>query len=359
MTTVGYGNTDIDTLGKRVFAMFVMIIGAFLCDAGITSTLCSIIHIEDSNHAESNRFWEAAKQLAELESLSPVSQERITEYYEFKRQRQSEVDIFKQMNPGFAVNVKGYLLLRAMGRPTERCAQFQNFSPGMIRSLVNGVRPKLFVSGDIIFDAGNPVDKIVFVLSGTLKVFVGAPSIWGNHSAKEGKGKLDRQKSYKSVTKKQNNVIQALENNDSRAMLLENPGLLLPNRAWGETTKELILCKSVCEAWVCDQELYKRIKKMQPSIGGQFHNLEELISDQLGLKEFENFLNETPEKVFLQFLVDLRKFERSPEVVYKKYLAAGAPSQLDFPQGFSINPQAKLEDSVQEVKVFVTSTLNA
>ena len=48
---VGYGNIVPESSAQRLVAGAACVLGALLCDAGITSTLCSIVDSEDTEGA--------------------------------------------------------------------------------------------------------------------------------------------------------------------------------------------------------------------------------------------------------------------------------------------------------------------
>ena len=52
---MGYGSVPCNTIAERIFAMMAMIVGAVICDAGITAVLTSLISNKDEQAGTNNR----------------------------------------------------------------------------------------------------------------------------------------------------------------------------------------------------------------------------------------------------------------------------------------------------------------
>jgi hypothetical protein len=70
IVTVGFGSIAVVTSLERVFAMSVMIVGAIMCDAGITAMLSSIIANADKLSGATRRSKEAMMQFCKSHRYS-------------------------------------------------------------------------------------------------------------------------------------------------------------------------------------------------------------------------------------------------------------------------------------------------
>jgi len=61
ISTTGYGNITLVKENEKLFAMVAMIVGAILCDAGITAILTALIENKDHQAGSNNRRIDCAK----------------------------------------------------------------------------------------------------------------------------------------------------------------------------------------------------------------------------------------------------------------------------------------------------------
>lgn len=83
IVTVGFGSVAIATSAERVFAMSVMIVGAIMCDAGITAMLSSIIASADKLSGETRRSKEAMLQFCHSQGYSDDISSKVALYYDY------------------------------------------------------------------------------------------------------------------------------------------------------------------------------------------------------------------------------------------------------------------------------------
>ncbi|CAK8988552.1 Potassium voltage-gated channel protein eag (Ether-a-go-go protein) [Durusdinium trenchii] len=304
MTTVGYGNIPVATNADRLYMMVVMLFGAFLCDAGITSTLVTIVDVEDASSAILTRNQEAALYSCERAKLGSDIVDEVARYFEFRSRNHgiSDVTFFAQLSRMLEFEVRATLMYRAMQRLPEECMPLREFSPGMLRTLVLNIDQQAFVPDDVLFSSGAAISKIIFVMAGSVRV----------------------------TMDKSSNPVE-----------LSNPGLLLTNRKWGDKAKEDIVCSTCVDAWVCDENLYLRLLKLKPQLGGVFDSLEALIKDYKATRYFEKFLTHIGQKERLLFLRAVEAYRSSPKQeatrakrakhVFTTFLMPGALQRVEIP----------------------------
>ena len=83
IVTVGFGSISMVSGVERVFAMSLMIIGAIICDAGITAMFSSIIANTDKLSGITRRSKEAIMQFCQSHKYSNDIQKKLTIYYDY------------------------------------------------------------------------------------------------------------------------------------------------------------------------------------------------------------------------------------------------------------------------------------
>lgn len=81
--TVGYGSIELSTNVERAFAVCVMIMGAILCDAGMTAVLSSIIGNADKQSGLTRRSREAMLKFCESNKMGDTVVEKVNIYYDY------------------------------------------------------------------------------------------------------------------------------------------------------------------------------------------------------------------------------------------------------------------------------------
>ena len=83
IVTVGFGSVSVVSSTEKVFAMSVMILGAIMCDAGITAMLSSIIANADKLSGTMRRSEEGMLQFCRSHRYSEDIQGKVTLYYDY------------------------------------------------------------------------------------------------------------------------------------------------------------------------------------------------------------------------------------------------------------------------------------
>lgn len=83
IVTVGFGSITIVTSTEKVFAMGVMIVGAIMCDAGITAMLSSIIANADKLSGTIRRSKEGMLQFCHSHKYSEDILRKVSLYYDY------------------------------------------------------------------------------------------------------------------------------------------------------------------------------------------------------------------------------------------------------------------------------------
>jgi len=215
--------------------------------------------------------------------------------------------MLNELGPAMAHKLTGFVIHRAMGRLPEKCEQLVFFNAGMLRTMIHHLESVTLCPEEIIFQAGEAIDKLVFVIQGRVSVYLSAPQVLDKKSALE--------RGYTDKNMENNRALRALENNsacatEATSLVLEDPGLLLPNRSFGALAKETIACKSVCITWVCTESIYQHLLHFQPRIGGVFSTFEEMLQNKISLVNFRDFLEMRGNAHYLEFILAVQDYRK-------------------------------------------------
>jgi len=303
LTTVGYGNIIVDGAYEMAYSMILMIVGSFLCHAGITSTMCSINDVEDENAAVVRRHREAETNYLEKNSTPTSTKEAIEAFHEYRIEvgGVNEEEVMSKMNNGFAFEVKGFVVYRSLHAARENCMALRNFNHGMFRSLIKHLKNDIYLTNDIIYQEKDKLDKIVFVLSGDV----------------------------------------ALESNsevNAPVVIFENPGILLPNKKWNATIHETVSAITICSCLVCDKSLYNDLSQYKPALGGLYANFRELLEHPIAVDSYTKFSKKRFSRENIEFLQAVEKYRATPKTdisrdrvattIIKDFISLGASKEI-------------------------------
>mmetsp|Transcript_31519 Transcript_31519/g.45922 ORF Transcript_31519/g.45922 Transcript_31519/m.45922 type:complete len:2273 (-) Transcript_31519:792-7610(-) len=177
-TTVGFGSVPVVTIGERIFAMFVMLVGAVICDAGITAVLTSLISRLDVQAGTNSRRICCSKQFMLSYSVPNELQNRILQFYEYADTELSNIDDASILSD-LSTSLKSSILANFCFRPLRDCHAFHTFSDGGIRTIVNSMQPYLAVPGEYISQISK-VCRAIYVLQRGRLVYTNERGFKGN-----------------------------------------------------------------------------------------------------------------------------------------------------------------------------------
>ena len=182
-STIGYGSISVISIGERLFAMTVMILGAVVCDAGITAVLTSIIVKRDHQASTNNRRIQCSKRYMESNSVADDIKSRVLDYYSYadtKLRNIDETSVLQDLSP----SLQGQLLAHFCLKPMRSAPLFEEFSDGALMSLVKSMKPYIAIPGERITEVGKECDGIFVLQRGLCTV---ADSSMSSSSGMEGK----------------------------------------------------------------------------------------------------------------------------------------------------------------------------
>jgi len=162
VTTVGYGSVPVKTNWERIFAMFAMVVGAVICDAGITAVLSSIIHNKDYQAGTNSRRLQCSKQYLKSQAVPQEIQERVLDYYSYadvEIEGVREEDVFQNISRA----LKNSILNHFCYGPIRRFFPSTFLCNGEVAYLVNSMSPYTAIPGEKLSEIGKKCE-VLFVL---------------------------------------------------------------------------------------------------------------------------------------------------------------------------------------------------
>ena len=147
--------------------MFVMTVGAVICDAGITAILTSIISIRDQQAGANNRRIQCCKRFMKTYMINQDLQERVLNFYNYndvELENIDEEDILANMS----ANIKSEVLHYFCFNPLKESYLLDGFTEGAIRSLVQMMNPYLAIPGEKLSIRNEQCNSIFVLTSGMM-----------------------------------------------------------------------------------------------------------------------------------------------------------------------------------------------
>ncbi|KAJ8606907.1 hypothetical protein CTAYLR_008926 [Chrysophaeum taylorii] len=148
-STIGYGAVEIRSNAEKIFCILAMIIGAVMCDAGITAVLTAFIEHKDHEAGSKKRRIECAKIIFD-------NPEPVVRFFE-------EKDCNEPPMLGDLLNaaLRNRILKRAAFQKLIDSLLFGGLGAGCVATLVYEMRPVIACPGERILQIGQP-DLFVF-----------------------------------------------------------------------------------------------------------------------------------------------------------------------------------------------------
>jgi hypothetical protein len=150
ITTVGYGDVKPVNVTEKILAICGMLIGAVLCDAGITAILTSYINNQDLNAGKNSRRTKCLKMYMAHRGISRRLQTKILEYFVFVKIEQQDLDehkILSEMPSSLRHHIVDYLCYW----PMRRHLAYKKYSDAFVHSLVKHMEPYVAMPYEWLF----------------------------------------------------------------------------------------------------------------------------------------------------------------------------------------------------------------
>ena len=129
--------------------MAVMIVGAVICDAGITAVLTSLISEMDTQAGTNARRVRCCKKFMSSYQMNPMTQSRILKYFEYADTELLNIDeqlLIDDLSP----SLKCELLCYFCYQPLKQSPAFSDFSHGGLITLVKNMSSYVAIPGELL-----------------------------------------------------------------------------------------------------------------------------------------------------------------------------------------------------------------
>ena len=168
-STIGYGSVGVISIAERLFAMMAMVVGAVVCDAGITAVLTSIIINRDHQASTNSRRIQCSKCYMTSNYVPRDVQDRALDYYSYtdtKLQNIDESSFLQDLSP----SMRGQILSHFCFQPLRSSSLCKEFSDGAVMSLVKTMKPYIAIPGERIVEIGKESDAVYVIQRGLCTV---------------------------------------------------------------------------------------------------------------------------------------------------------------------------------------------
>jgi hypothetical protein len=153
VTTIGYGSVPCNKVTERLFAMFVMAVGAIICDAGITAVLSSYISNKDYQAGTNNRRIKCCKQFMKSGFVDNEFQQKVLDFYSYADSELNNLDESEILGD-VSVAVAQQILNHFCYDSLRKSSYLAEYTDGGVVSLVNSMKPHIAVPGERIIEIG-------------------------------------------------------------------------------------------------------------------------------------------------------------------------------------------------------------
>ncbi|XP_063738915.1 potassium voltage-gated channel subfamily H member 1b isoform X2 [Eleginops maclovinus] len=168
LTSIGFGNIAPNTDGEKIFAVAMMMIGSLL----YATIFGNVTTIFQQMYANTNRYHEMLNSVRDFLKLYQVPKglsERVMDYIvsTWSMSRGIDTDKVLQICPK---DMRADICVHLNRKVFKEHPAFRLASDGCLRALAMEFQTVHSAPGDLIFHAGESVDSLCFVVSGSLEV---------------------------------------------------------------------------------------------------------------------------------------------------------------------------------------------
>ncbi|XP_068176820.1 potassium voltage-gated channel subfamily H member 1-like isoform X1 [Antennarius striatus] len=191
LTSIGFGNIAPNTDGEKIFAVAMMMIGSLL----YATIFGNVTTIFQQMYANTNRYHEMLNSVRDFLQLYQVPQglsERVMDYIVSTWSMSRGIDTDKVLHI-CPKDMRADICVHLNRKVFKEHPAFRLASDGCLRALAVEFQTLHSAPGDLIFHAGESIDSLCFVVSGSLEVIqddevvaiLGKGDVFGDRSWKE------------------------------------------------------------------------------------------------------------------------------------------------------------------------------
>mmetsp|Transcript_30243 Transcript_30243/g.61609 ORF Transcript_30243/g.61609 Transcript_30243/m.61609 type:complete len:1066 (-) Transcript_30243:206-3403(-) len=156
LTTTGFGQVHLATNQERLFAMFVMVLGGVICDAGVTAILASLFSESDHESATTKRRNESTMRYLESNSYQQGTKLHISAYTKHVSEELEDLvdtTAFMCLSPAIRRDITNYFCLSSLKCSGIAATISPVSRPAVLFSLASGMYPYVAVPGERLLDS--------------------------------------------------------------------------------------------------------------------------------------------------------------------------------------------------------------
>lgn len=164
-STIGYGALSIKSNAEKLLSCLAMILGAIVCDAGITAVLTAFIEHKDHQAGTNKRRMDCAVRMMASANVDPALQTRVCHYFAYVDNELFNLDeqsILDEMN----IALRNDVLHRAAHLKLCDSLMYGGFEAGIVATMVYQMRTIVAVPQEKILQIGQPDPSLYLFQSG-------------------------------------------------------------------------------------------------------------------------------------------------------------------------------------------------
>uniref|UniRef100_A0A7R9WDT9 Cyclic nucleotide-binding domain-containing protein n=1 Tax=Pseudictyota dubia TaxID=2749911 RepID=A0A7R9WDT9_9STRA len=147
--------------------MFAMIVGAVICDAGITAVLTSVISNKDHQAGTNSRRVQCSRRFMSSNCIDEELQERVLDFYAYADTELQNIDEVEMLRD-FSLSLRSEILQHFCFDSLRSSCLLKGFSEGAIISLVNRMEPYMAIPGETISEIGRECTALYVLQRGLM-----------------------------------------------------------------------------------------------------------------------------------------------------------------------------------------------
>ena len=169
VTTVGFGDVKPSNNLERIYSIIVMMIGAVLCDAGLTAVLTALIDSKDSQSGQNVSRVECIRKYMAYRNFPVKLRVRVKEYLLYFSSSQGSQDENAILNE-VSRQMRNRIVIDVCFSKMSTTSAFQGLASGLVRSIVQLMEPRVFLPREIIYRVGEIPHCMHLIVKGYVEI---------------------------------------------------------------------------------------------------------------------------------------------------------------------------------------------
>ncbi|KAH8099036.1 phosphorelay sensor kinase [Aureococcus anophagefferens] len=164
-STIGYGALSIKSNAEKLLSCLAMILGAVVCDAGVTAVLTAFIEHMDHQAGTNKRRMDCATRMMTASNVDPALQKRVCDFFDYVDQELYNLDaqeILDELN----IALRNDILHRAAHLKLCDSLMYGGFEAGIVATMVYQMKTIVAVPQEKVLEIGQPDPSLYIFQSG-------------------------------------------------------------------------------------------------------------------------------------------------------------------------------------------------